>query len=67
MLPFSKYIDEVRPKRLMTKTDKLLLNKLGKPISVDDVHAVIDQLKALFHDRKHNPKTIRMSVICNCK
>jgi hypothetical protein len=51
----------------MTKTDKLLLNKLGKPISVDDVHAVIDQLKALFHDRKHNPKTIRMSVICNCK
>lgn len=65
ILPLSKYIDEVRPKMLMTKTDKLILNKLGKPITIDGVGSVTDQLKALFPDRKLNPQTIRMSVICN--
>lgn len=65
ILPFSKYIDEVRPKMLMTTTNKLILNKLGKPISIDGVGSVIDSLKGLFPDRKLNPQTIRMSVICN--
>ncbi|WP_290859262.1 hypothetical protein [Flavobacterium sp.] len=49
----------------MTKTDKLILNKLDKPISVDGIHSVIELLKGLFPDRKLNPQTIRMSVICN--
>lgn len=65
MLPIARYIDEVRSKMLMTKTDKLILNKLGKPISVDGIHSVIEPLKGLFPDRKLNPQTIRMSVICN--
>jgi site-specific recombinase XerD len=65
ILPLSKYIDEVRPKMLMVKTDILILNKLGKPISVDGIHSIFDQLKDLFPDRKLNPQTIRMSVICN--
>ncbi|THF51733.1 integrase [Flavobacterium supellecticarium] len=65
ILPLSKYIDEVRPKMLRCNTDKLILNKLGKPISVDGIHSVIDPLKNLFPDRKLNPQTIRMSVICN--
>lgn len=65
MLPISNYIDEVRPKILMTKTEKLILSKLGKPISVDGVCSVIEPLKSLFPDRKLNPQTIRMSVICN--
>lgn len=63
--PFIEYIDEVRPKMLMTKTNKLILNKLGKPISIDGVGSVIDSLKGLFPDRKLNPQTIRISVICN--
>lgn len=65
MLPIAKYIDEVRPKILMMQTDKLILSKLGKPISVDGIYSVIEPLKVLFPDRKLNPQTIRMSVICN--
>lgn len=65
MLPISKYINEVRPKMVMIKTDKLILNKLGKPISVDGIHSVIDPLKSLFPNKKLSPQTIRMSVICN--
>lgn len=62
---FSKYINEVRPKMLRSKTDKLIISKLGKFITVDSVHAMIEPLKALFPDKNLNPKTIRMSVICN--
>jgi integrase/recombinase XerD len=65
MLPIANYIDEVRAKMLMVKTDKLILNKLGKPITVDGVHSVIVPLKSLFADRNLNPQTIRMSVISN--
>lgn len=65
MIVFSKYLNEVRPELLRCNTDKVLLNKLGKPISVDGIHAIFDSLKALFPDKNLNPKTIRMSVICN--
>lgn len=65
MLVFSKYINEVRPELIRCKTDKLLLGKLGKPILVDSIHAIIEPLKTLFPDRNLNPRTIRMSVICN--
>lgn len=65
MLVFSKYINEVRPELIRCKTDKLLLGKLGKPILVDSIHAIVEPLKALFPDRNLNPRTIRMSVICN--
>jgi integrase/recombinase XerD len=65
ILLFSKYINEVRPKMLRSTTDKLIIGKLGKPITVDSVHAMIQPLKPLFPDKNLNPKTIRMSVICN--
>jgi integrase/recombinase XerD len=65
MIVFSKYIHEIRPELLRCTTDKLLLSKLGKPISVDGIHAIIEPLKPLFPDRNLNPRTIRMSVICN--
>lgn len=65
MIIFSKYINEVRPKLLKGTSSALLLGKLGRPISVDGIHAVLEPLKMLFPDRNLNPKTIRMSVICN--
>ncbi len=65
MIVFSKYLNEIRPELLRCVTDKLLLSKLGKPISVDGIHAIIEPLKPLFPDRNLNPRTIRMSVICN--
>ena len=65
MLVFSKYINEVRPVIVKCSTDKLLLGKLGKPILVDSIHAIIEPLKALFPDKNLNPRSIRMSVICN--
>ena len=65
MILFSKYINEVRPKQLRCNTDKLIITKLGKPITVDSIHSVIVPLKPLFPDRSINPQTIRMSVICN--
>jgi integrase/recombinase XerD len=65
MIPLATYINETRGKMLMMKTDKLILSKLGKPITVDGVGSVTDSLKCLFPDRKLSPQTIRMSVICN--
>lgn len=65
MILFFKYINETREKLLRCQSDKLIITKLGKPISVDSVHAMIEPLKSLFTDRKLNPQTIRMSVICN--
>ncbi|MDA6071090.1 hypothetical protein NJT12_15855 [Flavobacterium sp. AC] len=50
---------------LRCKTEKLIITKLGKPITVGGIHGMIDPLRALFPDRKLNPQTIRMSVICN--
>lgn len=65
MILFSRYINSVRPELLKCETDRLILTKLGKPISVDSIHAIVEPLKPLFPDRSLNPKTIRMSVICN--
>lgn len=65
MIPLATYVGEVRDKMRMCKTEKLILNKLGKPISVGGIHSIFDQFKGLFPDRKLNPQTIRMSVICN--
>lgn len=65
ILLFSKYINEVRPKMLRGATDKLIVGKLGKPITVNSIHAMIEPLKPLFPDKNLNPRTIRMSVICN--
>lgn len=66
ILLFNKYINETRPKMMWRgNTDKLILNKLGKPISVDGINAMIEPLGALFPDKKLNPQNIRMSVISN--
>lgn len=65
MKPLLEYINVTRKKMLMCQTNKLILNKLGKPISVSGINSIFDQLKGLFPDRKLNPQTIRMSVICN--
>lgn len=62
---FFKYINEIRPKMLRSTTDKLIITKLGKPIAVNSIHAMIEPLKPLFPDKNLNPQTIRMSVICN--
>lgn len=65
MILFSNYINETRLELLRCKTDSLIITKLGKSMTVDNVHAMIEPLKGLFSDRKLNPQTIRMSVICN--
>lgn len=65
MILFSNYLNEVRLQMLRSKTDKLIVTKLGDFISVDSIHAMIQPLKPLFPDKNLNPKSIRMSVICN--
>ncbi|OXG05338.1 site-specific recombinase XerD [Flavobacterium araucananum] len=65
MILFFNYLQETRPQMLRSKTEKLIITKLGKPITVGGIHGMIDPLRALFPDRKLNPQTIRMSVICN--
>lgn len=65
MILFFNYINETRIEMLRCKTEKLIITKLGKPISVDSINAMIDPLRSLFPDRKLNPQSIRMSVICN--
>jgi integrase/recombinase XerD len=59
----SKYLNEVRPKLLKQKTNRLILGKLGTEISVDGLHSIFDQFKTLYSDRKLNPSTIRQSTI----
>ncbi|WP_306353935.1 tyrosine-type recombinase/integrase [Flavobacterium sp. '19STA2R22 D10 B1'] len=65
MILFFNYINETRIEMLRCKTEKFIITKLGKPISVDSINAMIDPLRSLFPDRKLNPQSIRMSVICN--
>ncbi len=65
MILFSNYINETRSALLQCKTEKFIITKLGKPITVDSIHAMIQPLRGLFPDRKLNPQTIRMSVIYN--
>lgn len=65
MKPLLEYVNQTRKKMLMCQTDKLILNKLGKPISVSGIHSIFDQFTGMFPNKKLNPQTIRMSVICN--
>jgi site-specific recombinase XerD len=65
MIVFAKYINETRAQLLRCASDKLILSKLGKPMTVDSIKAIFDPLKDLFPDKKLCPQTIRMSVICN--
>lgn len=65
ILLLDRYIHQTRPKMLRGNTSKLILNKLGKPISVDGINSVFNQLALLFPEKKLNPQTIRMSVISN--
>lgn len=65
MILFHNYINETRPALLRGITDKFILTKLGRPIVVNSILAMIEPLRGLFPDRKLNPQTIRMSVICN--
>ena len=60
-----RYINETRKKIISTKTDKLLVGKLGRPLTVDDVNYMVSTYKPLFPDRNLNALTIRMSVISN--
>ena len=62
---FSNYINSTRQELLRCNTDKLILNKLGQPITIDGIKAVVEPLQYLFNQKKLNPKSIRMSVISN--
>ncbi len=64
-LNFVALINETRKKLISTKTDKLLVGKLGRPLTVDDVNYMVSTYKPLFPDRNLNALTIRMSVISN--
>lgn len=66
ILLFERYINETRLKLKRCTTEKLILTKLGKPITVDSINAMVEPLGSLFPDRKLNPRAIRMSVISSC-
>jgi site-specific recombinase XerD len=61
----TKYLEDSRPFLLGKKrpTSRLFLTKVGSEETVDGIHAMVEQLKALFPSRKLCPSTIRMSVI----
>ena len=48
-----------------THTKALLINKLGNPITSDDLHYTISTCASLYPDRKLTPTTIHQSVIAN--
>jgi len=57
------YINEIRPKMIRTNTNRLILSKLGKEISVCGIHAIFEPMKVLFPYKNLCPERIRMSVI----
>jgi integrase/recombinase XerD len=61
------YLANGRPRleRTGINTDKLILSKLGTPITVDDINYIIGTFKSLYPERNLNSKTIRQSVISN--
>ena len=65
MILFFNYLQETLIEMLRCKTENLIITKLGKPITVESIHAMIEPLRALFRDRELNTQTIRRSVICN--
>jgi len=63
---FYKYLNEVRPKLTKDATSEtFLINLRGSPITNEDVQYLIETMQNRFPGRKLNPRTIRMSVICN--
>ena len=60
-----RYIQESRKELISVETDKLVLGKLGTPITTDDINYIVSTFKPLFPDRNLNSKTIRQSVIAN--
>lgn len=60
-----KYLNKSRKHLQRQNQEALLLNKLGNPMSVDDIHYLIETYKYLYPDRKLTPQTIRQSVIAN--
>ena len=65
ILPLHKYIHEIRPELLRTKTRNLIINKLGKPENGEQISYLVSTFKHLFAERNLNPKKIRQSVIAN--
>jgi len=63
----SRYLEDARPFLIRKEipTNKLMITKLGKPESVDGIHAMLEPLKLLFPNKKLHSKAIRMSVIAN--
>lgn len=62
---FYEYINTVRDRLIRVPTKSLFLTKVGEPMSVDGIHAMIEPLKGLFPGRALSPLTIRQSVIAN--
>lgn len=59
------YINDGRKKLMREETDFLVLGKLGKPVTADDIHYIVSTFKGLYPNRNLSPSTIRMSVIAN--
>ena len=62
---FDRYLNEGRKNLLREETNAFILGKLGKRITVDDVHYIVSTAKGLFPDRNLTPAAIRQSVIAN--
>lgn len=60
-----KYLNRNREQLMKEPTNALILNKLGNPITVDDINYLIETYKFLYPDRNLNAQTIRQSVIAN--
>lgn len=59
------YIRDCRPKWIKEKSDLLLIGRTGGCISGVGISHAVMPLKALFPDKRLNPKIIRQSVIAN--
>lgn len=62
---FNRYLNEIRPQLLTTKTNRLFIGKLGTELTVDGINSIFDQFKNLYPERRLNPTTIRQSTICH--
>ncbi len=62
---FYKYMEEVRNQLLKTKTDSLILTKVGSAEQGEGIHYLVSTYKKQYKNKRLTPTVIRQSVLAN--
>ncbi len=60
---FYRYLNEVRPQLVKTKTEAFIITSKGTPQSTEGIHYLIETFRPMFPIKRLTPTTIRQSII----